>query len=320
MQLKQNIPNIITLLNLFFGCCALMMVFNFRIDLAVVFVFFALLADFADGFVARWLRVSSPLGEQLDSLADMVSFGVVPGAIMYKILSVSIQNLSMPPFLTALNLSKSTYNLTLPLFGFLITVFSGLRLAIFNVDSGAQTDSFRGLSTPSSCTFILGLWVWVDKDFSYTEYGNYFFGVTLLVAALLVSPIPMISNKFKGAGWRGNEWRYLCLFIGVSLLIWLGKYAFAPAILAYILLSVLKSMRASADCADSSAPAVHRPWAARRRHVLEFIVIIVAVPVTFLAPPSASIPVARPVATPAPVPCAVPAAGSGQRACDGPAR
>lgn len=241
MQLKQNIPNIITLLNLFFGCCALMMVFNFRLDLAVVFIFLALLADFADGFVARWLGVSSPLGEQLDSLADMVSFGVVPGAIMYKILSVAIQNLAMPSFLTALNVSKSNYNLTLPLFGFLITVFSGLRLAIFNVDSGAQTDSFRGLSTPSSCTLILGLWVWVDKDFSYTEYGNYFFVVTILVAALLVSPIPMISNKFKGAAWRGNEWRYVCLFMGFGLLFWLGKYAFAPAILVYILLSILKN-------------------------------------------------------------------------------
>ncbi len=241
-MIKQNIPNAITLLNLFFGCCALMMVFNFRINLAILFICLALIADFADGLVARWLRVSSPLGEQLDSLADMVSFGVVPGAIMYKMLSVGIQNVSMPVFLHDLGIEKGTYNTLVPLFGFLITVFSGLRLAIFNIDTGGQSSAFRGLPTPSSCTLLLGTWVWMDKGFSYTEYANLMFLIPVIVSALLVSPIQMVSNKFKGAGWKGNEMRYTMLLLAVILVTWLGIYAFAPAILLYILISIVSTI------------------------------------------------------------------------------
>ncbi|MEY4926908.1 MAG: hypothetical protein RI894_1344 [Bacteroidota bacterium] len=244
-MIKQNIPNAITLLNLFFGCCALMMVFNFRINLAIVFISLALLADFADGLVARWLRVSSPLGEQLDSLADMVSFGVVPGAIMYKMLCVGIQNISMPLFLIDMGVGKGLYNTIVPLFGFLITVFSGLRLAIFNIDTGGQSNAFRGLPTPSSCALLLGTWIWVDRDFSYTDYANLLFLIPIIVSVLLVSPINMVSNKFKGAGWKGNEMRYIMLALAIILLVWLGIYAFAPAILLYISISIVSTVKES---------------------------------------------------------------------------
>ncbi len=237
-MIKQNIPNTITLFNLFFGCCALVMTFNFRLEAAMIFIGLALITDFADGLVARSLKVSSPLGEQLDSLADMVSFGVVPGLIMYKILSVAIQNIAMPDFLSSMGLEKTTYNMYVPLFGFLITVFSGLRLAIFNIDTGGQTDAFRGLPTPSSCTLVLGLWIWVDKGFYYTEYANLLFLVPIIVSFLLVSPIKMVSNKFKGASVKGNEMRYAMLALALIMLISLGKYALAPAILLYIAISL----------------------------------------------------------------------------------
>jgi CDP-diacylglycerol---serine O-phosphatidyltransferase len=241
-MIKQNIPNAITLLNLFFGCCAMVMTFNFRLDAAMFFIGLALVADFADGLVARSLKVSSPLGEQLDSLADMVSFGVVPGLIMYKILSVSVQNVAMPDFLSNWGVAKTTYNMYVPLVGFLITIFSGLRLAIFNVDTGGQTNAFRGLPTPSSCTLVLGIWIWVDKGFYYTEYVNLLFLVPIIVAFLLVSPISMVSNKFKGAGFAGNEMRYIMFGLAVTMLVLLGKYALAPAILLYIAISITTSL------------------------------------------------------------------------------
>ncbi len=237
-MIKQNIPNVITLLNLFFGCCAIIMTFNFRLDAAMLFIGLALVADFADGLVARSLKVSSPLGEQLDSLADMVSFGVVPGLIMYKILSVAVQNLGMPDFLKDFGLEKTTYNMYLPLVGFVITVFSGLRLAIFNVDTGGQTNAFRGLPTPSSCTLVLGIWIWVDKGFYYTEYANLLFFVPFIIAFLLVSPLAMVSNKFKGASFAGNEMRYIMMALALTMLVLLGKYALAPAILLYIAISL----------------------------------------------------------------------------------
>src|SRR5690554_2750457 len=136
--MKKHIPNFITLLNLFSGCIALVFAMQGDFLNAFIFVSLGIFFDFFDGFFARILKVQSPLGVQLDSLADMVTSGVVPGFVMFRMLS------------------EYSANEFLPYFGFIITLGSCMRLAKFNIDT-RQTDSFIGLPTPANALFILSL-------------------------------------------------------------------------------------------------------------------------------------------------------------------
>ena len=145
--MKKNIPNIITSINLFCGCCALACVFYGRFFSAFLFLFVGAWADYLDGFVARSLKVKSELGKQLDSLADMVSFGVVPGAIVYMLLvrGMTKNFEGFPQYLILAGLPA-----------FLITVFAAVRLAKFNIDT-RQSENFIGLNTPACTIFYSGI-------------------------------------------------------------------------------------------------------------------------------------------------------------------
>src|SRR6476620_6072036 len=136
--MTRHIPNFLTCCNLICGCLGIVFVLEGRLVPAAYFVWAACVFDFFDGFAARMLKVSSPIGKELDSLADVVSFGVLPAMVMYTMIG------------------NSTTSPALPYLGFMIAVFSALRLAIFNIDE-TQTDSFKGLNTPANSFFITSL-------------------------------------------------------------------------------------------------------------------------------------------------------------------
>ena len=230
--MRKHIPNFITMINLFCGCCALVCVFNELFVWAFVFLFLGGIADYADGMVARLLNVNSPLGKELDSLADMVSFGVVPGAIVYMLLTKSPIGFESDFLIKWWTLG-----------GFIITVFSALRLAKFNLDE-RQTDDFIGLNTPSCTMFITGLMLIYEFDSAglanFIIQPYFLYGVVVLFSFLLVAEIPMFSFKFKGIQWKGNENRIVFFIVSVLLLIALKEIAFSLIILLYILYSLTK--------------------------------------------------------------------------------
>jgi CDP-diacylglycerol--serine O-phosphatidyltransferase len=193
-----------------------------------------LLADFADGLAARLLKQSSAIGKELDSLADVISFGFVPGAIYYLLLCKSLG-------LEGLDFNNP--NSYLPALGFVITAFSALRLAKFNTDS-RQTENFIGLNTPANTIFTLGLLLTVENNsFGLSEL---LLNLPLLISLiglfsfLLVSEIPIFSFKFKGLGWKGNEIRFVFLILSALLLIFLPLgLAMMSCIALYLLSSIL---------------------------------------------------------------------------------
>lgn len=237
--MKSIIPNSLTALNLFCGCLAVLAFLNHFYLLGIILVFVAALADFFDGFVARLLKVSSELGKQLDSLADMVSFGFVPGTIVFVALC-KIEHL--PDFRAVID--NHNY---LPLIGFLITVFSGVRLAKFNIDT-RQSDSFIGLPTPANTLFFITIpLVWCfgnEHELAYQMISNAYIviGLTIVFSFLLVAELPLIALKFKGFGIKNNIFRYLLILIGIVSII-LFQYLCIPIILvAYIALSVIEKL------------------------------------------------------------------------------
>lgn len=233
-MLKKNIPNAITLLNLIFGCCALVSILEGNFVTGFWFILAAVAADYADGLVARLLGVHSELGKELDSIADTVSFGVVPGAIYYQLL------------LLALGQSEAESVVVAAVPGFVVSAFSGLRLAKFNLDT-RQTDGFIGLPTPSSTMFTAGLMLIYALD-SYgmgpwvvaSSWGLY--GIIALQSYLLVAEIPMFALKFKSFGWAGNEIKFIFGTIGVLLLALTQEVAFSAVVVLYVAFSIIQQM------------------------------------------------------------------------------
>ena len=218
--MKRHLPNFLTCCNLICGCFGIVFVLEGRELPAAYFVWLAGLFDFFDGFAARMLRVTSSIGKELDSLADVISFGVLPALVMYKMMSTASDS-ALFPYLA-----------------FMIAVFSALRLAIFNVDE-TQRDSFRGLNTPANTIFITSL------PLLYNDVGRWLYhpatlaGITILFSLLLVSRIEFFAFKFKNFRWADNKIRFLFLIISLLLLIIL-KFAGLPIIIIlYILLSLL---------------------------------------------------------------------------------
>jgi len=228
--MRKYIPNAITLINLFCGCCALLSVFNEMYVAAFWFLFVGGLADYADGFVARYLEVHSPMGKELDSLADMVSFGVVPGAILYML--ISNHPIAEDALFEKINL------MALP--AFFVTIFSCLRLAKFNLDT-RQSEDFIGLNTPSVTMFVTGLMLVYHFDsygFADMVYHPYFlYPIILILSYLLVAELPMFSMKFKGMKWQGNERRIIFLVTGITMLFFLKEVAFVLMVSLYVLFS-----------------------------------------------------------------------------------
>ncbi len=229
--MKKSIPNFITLINLFCGCCALVCAFNEMYVAVFWFLFAGGLADYADGFVARYLKVNSVLGKELDSLADMVSFGVVPGAILYMMISSH-------PVAEGYFYDEKLNLMALP--AFLIPLFSALRLAKFNLDT-RQSEDFIGLNTPSVTMFITGLMLIYEFDsFGMADmiYHPYFlYPIIIILSYLLVAELPMFSMKFKGMKWAGNERRIIFLILGFSMLFFLKEVAFTLMVCLYVLFS-----------------------------------------------------------------------------------
>lgn len=232
--MKSWIPNAITLSNLFCGCLALLSIFTGHLNFVPLFIGIALFADYFDGLVARLLRVSSELGKQLDSLADMVSFGVVPGAMLFYLLNTATGTVAWQP---------DEMTSWIGIIGFLVTLFSCLRLAKFNLDD-RQSDTFIGLNTPSCTILVLGLLLTVEKD----SYGLavyileplFLSGLAIGLSYLLVAEIPMFSFKFKNLKWQENRIRFFFLLytILVVVLLPLGM-ALAAIIISYISISLV---------------------------------------------------------------------------------
>jgi CDP-diacylglycerol--serine O-phosphatidyltransferase len=215
------IPNFITSLNLFSGCVAVYLAFKGNYQGAFIAILIAAIFDFFDGFAARMLKAYSPMGKELDSLADMVSFGVAPGAIVFSLLT------------------ETNFHEFLPFIAFLIPVFSGLRLAKFNIDE-RQTTSFIGMPTPANAIF------WAGMAFSFSAFlvSNVWILIifSLLFSYLLVAEIPMFALKIKDLAWKNNQIQYIFLIGCIILLIVFQVNAFAPIIGLYILLSVITAI------------------------------------------------------------------------------
>ncbi|SFQ57004.1 CDP-alcohol phosphatidyltransferase family protein [Hymenobacter arizonensis] len=230
--MKRHLPNAITCLNLLCGCLALNFIFDGRLELGAWFVAAAAVADFADGLVARALRVSSAIGKDLDSLADMVSFGVVPGAIMFKLLTADQGGLA-----------DSTLQ-WLPYAGFTVSIFSALRLAKFNNDT-RQTTSFIGLPTPA-CTLVVASLPLILANDQFSLGGFILnplvlLGLTVLLSGLLVAELPLFALKFKNLRWADNRRRFMFLLLAAGLLLALQAAAVPLVVLLYVLLSVPKT-------------------------------------------------------------------------------
>ena len=232
MSIKKHVPNAITCCNLFSGCIACVMAFNGAFDLAMWFIVLGAVFDFFDGMAARLLRVSSPLGVQMDSLADDVTFGFAPAAVVFNYMK---DVLYYPEYLGCIAD-------VIPYAAFLIAVFSACRLAKFNVDT-RQTNTFIGLPTPANALFwsslITGAGHWI---FNLNAGWVLMLGLILLSSYLLVSEIPMFSLKFKNFSWRCNKTRYIFLIVVLPMLV-LGYLAPVVIITWYLLLSVVLYVR-----------------------------------------------------------------------------
>jgi CDP-diacylglycerol--serine O-phosphatidyltransferase len=234
MNIKKHIPNLITLLNLFSGCIALVFALNKDFDLAFYFVCLGIFLDFFDGFFARLFKVSSPLGLQLDSLADMVTSGVVPGVVMYQM----IANSSAFP---TMNSDIVFY----PFLGFIITLGSCYRLANFNIDT-RQTDSFIGLPTPANALFILSLPLvlkYSDSIIILELLTNHWLlmGITLFSAYILNAEIPLFSLKIKKFNITDNVLQIVFLSLSLVFLLFFEYLGIPMVIIFYVLLSVLNN-------------------------------------------------------------------------------
>lgn len=216
-MIKKQIPNLLTCANLFSGCIGIVYSFNGDLKMVAFFVIISGIFDFFDGFAARLLHVKSDIGKELDSLADVISFGFLPGVIMFQLLKINSPN----DFL--------------PYAGFIIPVFSALRLAKFNIDS-RQTEDFIGLNTPMNTFFIISLPYLLD-DIAWLSNVYILLGIILVVSYLLVSELKLFSMKINNLKWEANKYKFIFLIISLVLLAFL-KFAALPIILIlYILFS-----------------------------------------------------------------------------------
>lgn len=233
MSLKKHIPNAITCCNLFSGCLACAMAYSGDYKLAMAFIVLGAVFDFFDGMVARLLHVSSPLGVQMDSLADDITFGVAPATIVFVFMK---NELYYPSYL-------GVVSEILPYTAFLIAVFSACRLAKFNIDK-RQTTTFIGLPTPANALFWSSL-ITGAGDWIYALNAGWFFLLALIMifSFFLISEIPMFSMKFKNLSWKSNKTRYIFLLVSIPMLV-LGYLAPLAIISWYLILSIVLSFRA----------------------------------------------------------------------------
>ncbi len=231
MNIKAQIPNLFTMLNLFCGCVALVMVADLKFDLAFYFVCLGIFFDFFDGFFARKFNVAGPLGVQLDSLADMVTSGVVPGYVMFVLLSQNIFDSTSIGYFAYL--------------GFVITLGACYRLANFNIDT-RQSDSFIGLPTPANCLFVMSIPFFFEVSPNQIIVSNnsklLLIVITFLSAYVMNAEIPLFSLKIKNFSFAKYKLQIFFLAASVLMLIFLQIVAVPLIILFYVLLSVFNNI------------------------------------------------------------------------------
>ena len=231
-RIKKNIPNLITLGNLTCGLLSILFAFEGNLALAGALIFYGALLDFFDGFAARLLKVNSEIGKQLDSMADMVTFGVAPGILMYQLIAMTNEN--------QLGIS---HELTISLIAFLIPIFSAIRLAKFNIDT-RQISSFIGLPTPAAAIFIASLPIIGAKY--YTNFSLELLIVsTVILSILLVAELPLFSLKISKGETLKNQLNIIRIAFLISsvILLFILKFAAIPFIvILYIFLSIINNL------------------------------------------------------------------------------
>lgn len=260
MGIKKHIPNFITLCNLACGAIGIVLAFESELSYAALMIFAGAFFDFFDGFAARLLKVSNELGKQLDSMADMVTFGVLPAVIAYNLLDYSL-NRGLCTFGGPTIIDQYGAYIAI-----LIAVFSGLRLAKFNIDT-RQTDSFIGMPTPMNAMFWASIpliiqpyvgmevtsndaWILAPEVPNFLAYVMNEWSLLIcivLLSLLLVSEIPMIALKFKNFGWKDNKVRYIFLAIAILTIIGglLIKNVFVSIpiiLLLYLIISIVNNL------------------------------------------------------------------------------
>lgn len=269
MKLYRHLPNAITSGNLVCGVLAIIKTMEGNLIWAAYLVGIAAVLDFFDGFAARMLKVSSPIGKDLDSLADMVTFGIVPALVMYKLIELS----DVISFAKQLSGAEAPYSFQkdswLKFFGLAIAVFSALRLAKFNNDT-RQSDSFIGVPTPANSILICGFIIIIDRlgldlsnvqqmlkqSESFSQTGNLTGQITmyllstpwalvalsLALGLLLVSEIPLLALKFKNFGWADNKVRFIFLGLCALMLGVLQTTAIPLLIVLYVIVSIVNNI------------------------------------------------------------------------------
>lgn len=239
MSIKKYIPNTITSLNLLCGILATACAFGGQLSAAALLIIAGAVFDFFDGFVARLLGVSSPMGKELDSLADNISFGLAPAAIWSTYVRWHLTGSFEPP-LTAMEPAQ----IALTAAPLILGVFAGLRLAKFNIDT-RQTESFLGLTTTATGLFTASL-IWMlpghEELFRAWMSPAATIVMVLIFCALLVSEIPMFSLKVKHWTWAGNELKVILLTVGLVAIILMGLGGIAVTIALYTLFSIIKAL------------------------------------------------------------------------------
>ena len=226
--MKKHIPNTITCCNLISGCIATYFAFSGNAQWALIWIIIGAVFDFFDGMTARLLHVSSPIGKELDSLADDITFGFAPSAIVFSYLC-----------------SFHIHLLFIPFLAFVMAAFSALRLAKFNLDE-RQALGFIGLPTPANALFWGSLIVGLNDSSLFTLHPSLPYLIllgTFISSYLLISEIPMFALKFKTWGWKGNEVKYIFLLTCIPLLLLLGTLGIAAIIAWYVVLSVITNRK-----------------------------------------------------------------------------
>ncbi len=225
----KHIPNALTSFNLVCGCMSILSSLSGNAEFAAAWIGAAAILDFLDGFIARALKAYSEIGKQLDSLADVVSFGVAPGFIFYQLGAASAQS----------------YWITV--IAFFIPVFSAIRLAKFNIDT-RQTDSFIGLPTPANALFVSSMVFWQTQIPIYWELlasiPLFWICFPILSAFILVAELPLLALKFKHWNWKGNQYRFVLIFSSLLCVLFFKFAGVALAIILYILLSIVQQYQA----------------------------------------------------------------------------
>lgn len=253
MNIKRHIPNLLTLSNLFCGILAVKVGFEGNFHLAAGFIILGAVFDFFDGFAARLLKVSNEIGKQLDSLADMVTFGVAPGVVMFSLLNAILNPMVQSCLVGGtFPADNGLIYYLVPYLAFLIPLASAIRLAKFNVDEN-QSDKFIGLPTPANSLFFI-FFPFIIKEyfpevFKNGEINSVVFGLLILIVLfswLLNANIELLALKFKTFGWKKNETRFV--FIGIAIIVLLVSilmqmiyFSIPIIILLYIIISIINN-------------------------------------------------------------------------------